>query len=333
MIALVRVELTRLRWRRAVLLLVAVAIIVPLLILAARAWDTRPASDADIADAEREVAEQLAFIEQDVANCLADPADFGFRGPNGAARCERFIGGYEPTVNDFLYRDQLRLGEERESTGTAVVAIIVVAMILAGTTYAGHDWNSGSMSNQLLFESRRWRVWSAKALAVALMALVVAAVALTLFWGGLWLLAETRGLDPTDKAVREGLQQGGRGALLAAAGALGGYALTMLCRSTVFTIGVLFGVAVAGALLFGALLPGRALHYEPTTNALAIVTESYQYYVEVPDRCFTDRGVSDDPECDTTAVVTVEDATLYYAVLLLALGGVSAASYRRRDVP
>ena len=28
-------------------------------------------------------------------------------------------------------------------------------MLLVGTTFAGHDWNTGSMSNQLLFEPRR----------------------------------------------------------------------------------------------------------------------------------------------------------------------------------
>ena len=42
-------------------------------------------------------------------------------------------------------------------------------MLLLGTTFAGHDWNTGSMSNQLLFEPRRERVWLAKALAVGML--------------------------------------------------------------------------------------------------------------------------------------------------------------------
>ena len=40
---------------------------------------------------------------------------------------------------------------------------VTLLMLLAGTTFAGHDWNTGSMSNQLLFEPRRARVWVAKA--------------------------------------------------------------------------------------------------------------------------------------------------------------------------
>ncbi len=36
-------------------------------------------------------------------------------------------------------------------------------MVIAGCTFAGADWSSGSMTNQLLFEPRRGRVWLAKA--------------------------------------------------------------------------------------------------------------------------------------------------------------------------
>ena len=49
------------------------------------------------------------------------------------------------------------------------------------------------MSNQLLFEPRRPRVWAAKALAVLVLAgLVAAAVVLAAFWAGAGRLAEPR---------------------------------------------------------------------------------------------------------------------------------------------
>ena len=44
-----------------------------------------------------------------------------------------------------------------------LVILLAILMMLAGTTFAGHDWASGSVSNQLLFEPRRPRVWAAKA--------------------------------------------------------------------------------------------------------------------------------------------------------------------------
>ena len=45
--------------------------------------------------------------------------------------------------------------------------LVTLVMLLAGTTFAGHDWNTGSMGNQLLFEPRRARVWGAKLAAVS----------------------------------------------------------------------------------------------------------------------------------------------------------------------
>ena len=46
---LVRVELTRLRWRRAVLLLLVLAVAIPAFIGVAQAWSTRPVSEGEIA--------------------------------------------------------------------------------------------------------------------------------------------------------------------------------------------------------------------------------------------------------------------------------------------
>ena len=41
-------------------------------------------------------------------------------------------------------------------------------MVIAGCTFVGADWASGSMTNQLLFVPRRTRVWLAKAAAVTI---------------------------------------------------------------------------------------------------------------------------------------------------------------------
>ena len=43
-----RVELTRLRWRRAVLLLLVGAVVLPALLFAGTAWNTRPMSEAEV---------------------------------------------------------------------------------------------------------------------------------------------------------------------------------------------------------------------------------------------------------------------------------------------
>ncbi|WP_148615117.1 hypothetical protein [Nocardioides rubriscoriae] len=335
MIRLLRVELTRLRWRRAVLLLVAAAIVIPTIILAARAYETRPVSDADRADAQEQADVELGFQREQIERCLQAPRQFGIAPDNAERQCERRLS-YPVDPEQYLYREQLRLDSELSGAGLAVVAVVAVLMLLAGTTYVGHDWGSGSMSNQLLFESRRLRVWGAKALAVGLLALGVGLVALAVFWGGLLAFAQARDLDPSGQVVTDVAQQAGRGLAMIVAAAVGGYALTTMVRSTVFTIGVLFGVSVAGGLLFGALLPDGALRFEPATNALAVVKGEVTWYVEPPADCAVvvyDMTTTDSDRCATQARLTQRGGAVYYGVLLLALGSASAASYRRRDVP
>lgn len=335
MIRLVRVELTRLRWRRAVLLLVAAAIVIPTIILAARVYETRPVSDADRAEAQQLADQELGFQREQIEQCLRAPRQFGIAPDNAERQCQRRLS-YPVDPDNYLYREQLRVGAEREGAGLAVVAVVAVLMLLAGTTYVGHDWASGSMSNQLLFEPRRLRVWGAKAVAVGLVALGVGLVALAVFWGGLLGVAQARDLDPPGQVVTDVLQHAGRGLAMIVAAALGGYALTTMVRSTVFTIGVLFGVSVAGGLLFGALLPATALRYEPATNALAVIKGQTTWYVEPPADCAVvvyDATTTDSDRCATQARLTQRGGAVYYGVLLLGLGAASAASYRRRDVP
>jgi ABC-type transport system involved in multi-copper enzyme maturation permease subunit len=212
-----------------------------------------------------------------------------------------------------------------------VVAILTALLLLAGTTFIGHDWNSGSMSNQLLFEPRRGRVWAAKALAVTAVSLVLAAAVSSAYWLAMWSTMRARGLPVLDGSLADSLSYGLRGAGFAAAAALGGYALTMLFRSTVATVGVLFAVTVAGGLLIAML--GLSEHWQPQKNVAAIVKNGTTYYVEPPLSC---EGVivgSGDGICDPERPLSLWDGVGYYGAALLLVGGASVLSFRRRDVP
>ena len=77
MIGLV-VELTRLRWRRAVLLLLGAAVVLPALLLAGTAWETRPMSDADV-----EAVLDDRYAQREVARCERDPDRFMDLDPAG----------------------------------------------------------------------------------------------------------------------------------------------------------------------------------------------------------------------------------------------------------
>ncbi|MDO9454492.1 hypothetical protein [Nocardioides sp.] len=335
MIRLIGVELTRLRWRRAVLLMLAAMLVVPVVIAVIALVDQQPLGPDAYAQAEQQAAEEAKqpYVQEGLQACLDDPVDFGVAPGEDA---EQVCRDYNvPTADQFLDYNPLDLAQARDDSGLAVAVIVGLIALLVGTTFAGHDWNTGSMSNQLLFETRRVRVWSAKAVAVVLVTGVVAAIGSTVFW---LMIAARFWLDDLvipDGVLLDSLQQGWRGAGVAALGALGGFALTMLSRSTVFTLGVLFGVSVAGGILISLLVddPGWI---DPTVNAAAVIEDGKLYYVDVPESCYADASGSyatSDSDCFGEKTRSLGDGLIYLGLLSAAISGASVASYRRRDVP
>ena len=330
---LFRVELTRLLWRRAVLLLLAASVVIPVVIGVVTVWNTQPPSADEKARIEALVADERESpqVQRDLAQCVEQPQNWGID-PDATdiqAQCEEYV---LPRPEWFADYRELDLAEEREQgSGFGVVVIVTLLMVLAGTTFAGNDWNSGSMSNQLLFEPRRGRVWSAKGLVVLVGAFAVSAVVFTAYWLALVVVARARDLPAGNALLLDCLQQGWRGALVAGCAALGGYALTMLFRSTVATLGVLFAVAVAGGMLVAAL--GIGERWQPQVNLTAVVLDGTTYFVEVPQECYGMQPPDDPSLCDDQRELTLEQGGGYLGALLV-LGLVpSALSFRRRDVP
>ena len=316
-------ELTRLRWRRAVLLLLVGAVVLPALLLAGTAWNTRPVSEADV-----DAILSDRYAREEVDRCERRPERYlGDAEVADASACRALVAGW------YGGRSPLDVAGERTGTLVAASTVVLLLLLLLGTTFVGHDWNTGSMSNQLLFEPRRVRVWATKATAVTLLALLVAAAVLAAYWTGLLALASARDLAVPDAVRTDGYQQVGRTAVLAGGTALGGFALTMLFRSTVATVGVVFALAVASGALLGIIGEGSG-RWTPPLNVLAVVQGGTTYYDEssLPPECFTGRGVPDGG-CDGTQVITAADGGVYLgSFLALAVAG-SVASFRRRDVP
>jgi hypothetical protein len=320
---LLLVELTRLRWRRAVLILLVAAVVLPAVIAIARIWSTRPVS-------ESEIQSVISSNAQQISQCIDHPRRMGMPRNATEQQCTDQI------VSWYTGREELSLARERTGgSGMGIVAVLTAVLLVAATTFVGHDWNSGSMSNQLLFEPRRGRIWLAKALAVTLVSLVTAAVVSTAYWLGMWATMKARDLPVLDGSLTDSLAYGLRGAAFAAGAALGGYALTMLFRSTVATIGVLFVVSVAGGLLIALL--GLSEHWQPQKNVAAIVKDGTRYYVDPPQSCFNGRPQRKAPAegstCDPDRTLSAWDGVGYYGVPLLVVMGASVVSFRRRDVP
>jgi hypothetical protein len=304
-------------------MLLAAALLTALL-AATAIWNTRPVSAADRADAEVQAATAAAdpALQRDLEQCQASPDEFfGSRGT--AADCDRFL---TPRAEDYLNRNALDLAPMVKNRGVAVVMLTSALLIICGATFAGGDWSTGSVSNQLLFRPRRLPVWLAKAGAVLLGALLASVVVIGGFWLTMWLTAEARGIVTPGSVLHDVRMAALRGVGLATAGALGGFALTMLLRSTVATIAVLFAYAVGGEALVLALPLQRASQWSLANNVLAWVNDGTRIY-DADIRCAPGRG-----GCIQSYVLSLGHAAVYLAVLLVAAVAVSLVSFRRRDV-
>lgn len=325
MIRLLGVELTRLRWRRAVLTLLAACVLVPAVIVAVTAWNTRPVSGSELRHAQALVDQQTRRPEfrRDLARCRTHPGRFGASSPD---RCKAVMS---PRAEWYISRAQLDVPDVSRGLGPTVIVLLAGLLMLLGTTFAGADWSSGSMSNQLLFEPRRLRVWVAKAGAVLVVAVVTSAVVLAAFWAAILLLASSRGIDVPPHLMSFIRGESLRGVALAGAGALGAFAVTMFFRSTVATLGILFGVALVGSLVLAGL--GVSERWFPHVNVGAWLLDGVRYHVTPPASCQTATHLT--AACRSTRRLDPAGAAAYLGAFLALALVVSTAAFRRRDVP
>lgn len=328
MMRLLAVELTRLRWRRAVVVLLAGCALVTVVVFAGTAWSTRPISDLELREAQAQVDRELesGHYQREISRCERTPDNYGV--PQ-AALCKDRVG---PQVEWFVSRSELRPRDALRGPGLGVITMLMGLLMLVGTTFAGADWNSGSMSNQLLFEPRRARVWLAKAGAVLALALATSALLLAAFWGGIALLTRSRGIDVRPEISELIAASSGRAVLVIGAAAVGAYAVTMLVRSTVFTLGAMFAVVVGATLLLALI--GVSEAWFPNKNLGAVLWNGTTYYLDPPAACF--QGPGRPPpglDCSGTARLDLWTGVRNLGVLLAAAVALSMLSFRRRDVP
>lgn len=329
---LLRVELRRLRWRRAVMVLLAAAVILPAVVFTVSAWETRPLGADDITRAEELAAQEAAqpWVAEELGRCEERPEDYG--GPGTTT--EQCVEMVMPKAENYLYRPELVVSEVRENQGAAMVVLLAAIFFVISTTLVGHDWNTGSMSNQLLFESRRLRVWWAKALAVVLAAVVASVVVLALFWAAVAGLAAARDVTTSGETWRGVATMSGRGVVVVALAGLLGHASTMLFRSTVATLAIGFAAATGSSVLILSVLGDAGNRWLPSTNGLAFLLNGTTYYDWGPqcEQMYTGTGGGEmiDPCLKT---VTLAQGSTYWLLIIVVLVAVSLWSFRRRDLP
>ena len=315
---LVLVELTRLRWRRAALVLMGLGVLAPLAVFIGIVVTTNTQSLDEL------VAEYGPVVRQEYDACQEHPQRYGV--PSGLSDADT-ASACEKRVSQGWGNSPLDLVDQRENgTGPAVIVLITLVMLLAGTTFAGHDWNTGSMGNQLLFEPRRARVWAAKLAAVVLAGGGLALAVLVAYWTGLYAVASARDLPIPDHAMVAAYKQAVLGTIFVAGAAGFGYVLTMLLRSTVGTLGLLFATGFLGLVVVGALGIESAEQVMPWGNFVAYTVGGYTYYDY--ELC-----VLSDEACDPGRLIDRLHGTVYFLVILAAVGVPSFLTFLRRDVP
>jgi hypothetical protein len=322
---LVLVELNRFRSRRAIALMLLGAVLLTALIAASTLWDSRPVSAAEMTRARAHAQAQASSpeVQRELARCQKHPRRYG--GPGTTAEdCATMM---TPRPEWFIDRQALALDQVRDDAGLGVLMLVVGIMVIIGTTFAGADWASGSMSNQLLFEPRRARVWGAKATALVVGTMAATAVIVAAFWAVMFIVADARGIS-TGATVQESIRaMFGRGVLLAGFGALGAFALTMLLRHTVGTLAVLFAYAVGGTAVIAALPIAGVGRWSVGNNVQAWIHDGYQYFDQ------TIRCSPGSDGCDQSVHLSLAQGADYLGVMLAVVVVASLVLFRRRDIP
>lgn len=319
---LIRVEVTRYRTRRMILLIVAAAAVLTALVAFKTAWDTRPPTSNEIAtaNAAAEADGSRSDVKAQIALCEKDPG--AYLGPNAAAsQCAESL---RESATTYLPREPLDLTGTVQGNGIGIALLLVALVIIAGSTFAGADWTSGSIRNQVLFEPRRSRVWAAKAAAAGIGSGVVALVLLGGFWISLLIVAADRDVAHGSAVLSDIGWHLARAVLLAVCAGIGAFALTTLFRNSVATLSLLFVYSIGGELLT-YLLPVEGLaRWSLTYNVFGWLETRLEYFDS--SNCLG-RGT-----CGEPVHISHTDAGLYLLALLLLAAACSWLAFRRRDI-
>lgn len=328
MLRLILVELNRLRWRRAVQLLLPLTLLVPLAVLIVWTLSTEPADpgawDRAVAQARSEASSPGVLRE--LQSCIDGGEEWGATPGQGPSRaeCEQMI---LPEAEWFLEYNQQRAEEALEGYGPGIAIVLAGVLALAAMTYAGADWASGSISNQLLFNPRRAQLFGAKALAIGGLAAVVTALAHLAWWGSFAVIVAARDLSWESGWTVDVLQLVGLSMAFSTIVAVGAFALTMLLRHTVAALATVLAVLTLSLLFIHGL--GGESHVQrvsPAINTAAIFADDMSY--STYDWSDTERM----RDYSSHSVGTVHGLA-YWALVSGAVTGAGLLAFRRRDVP
>jgi len=301
---LLRSEFLRARSRRLVPMVIVAGLLGIVIGLGIAAFYAEKPSAAEVERAQ-------AQSEQQKERCLnrVDQSQLPEGESDVAAFCDRNSGPY---LDGFLLRD---LDAILQGVGTFVIMLGV----LLGASLGGADWTSNTMQTLLTWEPRRARVYLVRALVIAVCVFLITAFLQTVFAGVDVLVAATRGstaLLPGDFWRSVALTIG-RVSVIASAFAVIAYAIAMIGRSTVASLGALVGYLI----LFEAVIAG----FRPSVGGSLLVRAAIVIITHQP--LFDSNAVG-----PSAVLLDVTKAWSVVAIYTVAIVLVAYWVFRERDV-
>jgi ABC-type transport system involved in multi-copper enzyme maturation permease subunit len=270
-----------------------------------------PPTDAQIAAAQDQYSQQFA-------KCMNHPDRLPPTYDSLDEYCRTAVGPY---MDGILLRDL-----------DTIVQHIATFVILLGTVLAaslgGADWTSNTMTTLLTWEPRRVLVYLTRALVVAAFVAALTAFYQIVFAGVYALVAATRGstlfLPPHLWSDLAGTI--GRVSVMAVALGLVAYAVAMFGRSTVSSLGALFGYLI----LFEGVIAGfrPSIQGSLLVRGAGVIVSQQPIYGTTRNFSYDSSGVGATPPI----LMGVSRAWVVVAVYVVVLTVLSVIQYKRRDV-
>jgi ABC-2 type transport system permease protein len=219
----------------------------------------------------------------------------------------------------FAFRDtRINVGKSLASAMQGTGVALLFAGFAIGASFVGAEFNVGSLTTQLLFEPRRWRVHLSKAIGVAIGTGLVAFILLAFLAISMYVGSElhgiVQGVDGTFVVNRLG--EALRISAAVGVSATLAYAVTLVAKRSSAGMTVFFLQFPLLSLLNPTKMPwGLISHYAPLRGLLAIVINPT-----------TSDGVQD------RAVHTIAGGVVLTAVWIVVLVAASGLQFARAEV-
>lgn len=320
---LLGVEWLRLRSRRAFWALVLLAFVGVALSLASLARDAQPPTAAEITAAEELAAQeaQQPYIQDELERCEEARAegDETMFGPD--FDCADLV----PQPEWYYFQRTVDFVADAGALMVPTASMFGLAALLVGATFTGADWSAGTIGTQLLFESRRRRVFAAKTVAVAVATGVAAAIATALAPVVVYLIASAWGsTSGTEAAVDDLVLAGLRGLVAVAAAGAVGAALALAFRRSIAVLGLVFAYLFLGEGLLQSLWDGAAPW---------LVSSRLNAWLQGGFEVYDYQACTGFGECEPVIThLSTAAGGVYLVVGVALLVGMSAVVFERRDV-